>query len=225
MITKRPANTRGFLKLPFIESYRTFSNNSYRNSNYINYSDLEVINDDRVSPGHHVPQHLHKNMEILGYVIEGPCKHIDNKGNNFDIPSGYVQFMSAGSGIRHTEGNDSDHWIRYLQLWIKPSFENSPSTWQYREITREQKLNNFCMIGGNKGGFPIKQEVQIYAGIFTEPFNYQLETHRRYYVYVVLGTGTINDDDFIEGDGYAIENEAELSINSSICEIILFNLR
>ena len=71
MITKRPASSRGHMKESWIETFRTFSNNSYLDFRYMNYSDLQVINDDRVEPGHHVPRHLHQNMEIFGYVEIG----------------------------------------------------------------------------------------------------------------------------------------------------------
>ena len=109
------------MNVGWFETYRSFSNNSYWDTNYINYSILEVINDDRVQPRHFVPVHQHMDMEILGYVINGPCYHNDNLRNILQVPTGSVQHMTAGSGIWHIEGNNSDKPIRYLQIWLRPN--------------------------------------------------------------------------------------------------------
>ena len=121
MLTKRPADTRGNPRLPTISSFRTFSFDGWFNPNYRNYSNLQTINDDRVEPGWHVPEHEHKNMEIFGYVVQGSCRHTDSFGNSVDIPAGAVQRMSTGTGIKHTEGNAGTEQCRYLQLWIRPN--------------------------------------------------------------------------------------------------------
>lgn len=206
-------------------SRRTFSNNSYQDSRFINYSDLEVINDDVLEPGFYVPEHRHANMEILGYVVDGPCEHTDSHGNKYSVPSGTVQFMSTGVGIKHTEGNASDKPIRYLQLWIKPSQFNTQPKWQYRAFSREDKLNKFCPIAGNRGGMGMKQDAQVYAGVFTEDFTYALSDQRKFYLYIVKGSATINEVESSEGDGFAIEGEPLLSITKSDAEILLFDLR
>ena len=132
MIIHRLANTRGNPRASWISSFRTFSFPGYYDENYMNFSDLQTINDDRVEPNGHVPEHEHKNMEIFGYVVEGVCRHTDSHGNVLDIPTGAVQRMSTGIGIKHTEGNASDKQNRYLQLWIRPNvFDTEPiHEWQ-----------------------------------------------------------------------------------------------
>jgi redox-sensitive bicupin YhaK (pirin superfamily) len=222
MIVKRPADTRGIMKKSWIESRRTFSNNDYITLRYPNFSDLEVINDDIVQPGGHVPLHQHKNMDIFGYVVQGPCYHTDNLGNRTTVQSGGVQRMSSGRGIWHTEGNNSDQPIRYLQLWIKPPVEGTQPLYNNYHYTREDKLNKFCCLNKRLG---ILQDARVYAGIFTEPYTQELNPTRRYYLYMVLGTATINGQEAVEGDGFAFTEETTLEINSTESEIILFDLR
>jgi redox-sensitive bicupin YhaK (pirin superfamily) len=218
----RPANTRGHLQAGWIESRRTFSNNSYWDPRYINYSDLEVINDDVVQPGGTVPNHEHKNMEIFGYVVQGPCTHVDNLGNNCVVQSGGVQRMSAGSGIWHTEGNNSTSPIRYLQLWIKPSVENTKPDYSNYTFAQQDRDNKFFDI---TSVLPIQQDVRFYTGVFTENYEFTLKLTRRYYLYVVSGETSINGQASIEGDGYAFEQETQLTITNPNAEIILFDLR
>jgi redox-sensitive bicupin YhaK (pirin superfamily) len=222
MILHRPANTRGNVWQDWINSFRTFSFPGYFNPNYRNFGDIQTINDDRVQPGGHVPEHEHKNMEIFGYVVEGVCRHTDSHGNTLDIPSGAVQRMSTGSGIKHTEGNASDKPNRYLQLWIKPNVFDTEPRHDWHQFTREDKLNKFCDITEK---LPIKQDARLLSGIFTQDFTFQLNNTRRYYLYVVSGSLTINEFSLIEGDGLSFIEENKINlITTSESEIILFDL-
>ena len=222
MIIFRGANTRGWLKVDWIESFRTFSFPSYFDPNYINFSDLQTINDDRVQPGGHVPIHEHKNMEIFGYVVDGVCRHTDSNGNVLDIPAGAVQRMSTGSGISHTEGNASDKPNRYLQLWVKPNVFDTNPIHDWYQFTREDKLNKFCNITEK---LPIKQDTKLLSGIFNQKFEFPIDNTRKYYLYVVLGEITVNNHSLIEGDGLSFIEEHKIDINTETeSEVILFDL-
>jgi redox-sensitive bicupin YhaK (pirin superfamily) len=223
MIIHRPANTRGnFSFNNWLTSFRTFSFPGYFDPKYINFSNLQTINDDRGQSQGFVPDHEHKNMEIFGYVVEGSCRHTDNLGNTFDIPAGAVQRMSAGSGIIHTEGNATDKPNRYMQIWIQPNVLDTEPMYSWHQFTREDKLNKFCDITEK---LPIKQDAKLLSGIFTEDFTFELNTTRKYYLYVVSGEVTINDLPLIEGDGLSFIEENKINItNSKESEIILFDL-
>jgi len=222
MITYRPASTRGHIVAPFIDTRRTFSFPSYYDSRYMNFSDLQTINDDRVQYAWQVPWHEHKNMEIFGYVVEGSSHHVDSLGNDVEVPAGAVQRMSAGKGIYHTEGNTSNIPNRYLQLWIRPNEFDTEPRHDWHQFTREDKLNKFCNITEK---LPIKQDARLLAGIFTVDYNFDINTDRHYYLYVVSNSANINGIDVIEGDGLSFENESNITITNSVdCEIILFDL-
>lgn len=222
MIIHREAHTRGNPSAEWVTSFRTFTFPPYY-SNYKNFSDLRTINDDRVQPNGHVPEHPHKNMEIFGYVVEGVCRHTDSHGKILDIPAGGVQRMSCGTGIRHTEGNASDKPNRYLQLWITPNVNETEPIHEWYQFTREDKLNKFCDITEK---LPIKQDARLLAGIFTQNFTFDLNNGRNYYLYVVSGTSTVNGIPLIEGDGLSFTEEDKIDIiTNTETEIILFDLR
>ena len=64
------------------------------------------------------------------------------------------------------------------------------------------------------------------SGIFTENFSFDLNSSRRYYLYVVSGTSTLNDIPLVEGDGLSFEKENKINIiPNKETEIILFDLR
>lgn len=226
MIKVRHPSTLGHLKEDWIESYRSFSNNSYYDPGYIHYSDLEVINDDRVQPGNLVPIHQHCDMEILGYIVDGGCYHNDNLHNTGIVPAGCVQRMSSGTGIWHTEGNIGDTPIRYLQIWLRPNRHNFPPAWDAVEFTVADKLNRFTKIASQSGPITIHSDASVYAGVFTAGYTHKLAPDRRHYLYVVSGTATVANHAVGELWGMTIEGETELVISNPInCEILLFDLR
>jgi len=189
----------------------------------MNFSDLQTINDDRVQYAWQVPWHEHKNMEIYGYVVEGSSHHVDSLGNDVEVPAGAVQRMSSGRGISHTEGNTSNTPNRYLQLWIRPNETDTEPSHAWHQFSREDKLNQFCNITAH---LPIRQDARLLAGIFTQPFDFELDIGRCYYLYVVAGTAEINEHTVIEGDGMSFEHESAISITDpQQAEIILFDLK
>jgi redox-sensitive bicupin YhaK (pirin superfamily) len=230
----RAACTRGVPpgEPPYLKSKRTFSFPDYYDARYINFSDLQTINDDRMDPHHHVPWHMHKNMEIFGYVVDGFCFHTDSLGNKTNIQGGSVQRMSAGSGISHTEGNSTGKTNRYLQIWIRPNVLNTSPKHEFIFIKRKDKLNTFFNITDH---LPILQDAKFFCGVFTTNFKYELNKERKYYLYVVKGGSCFikTEENLLtclrlaEGDGLSIEKRyfIELYEMKGECEILLFDLR
>ena len=225
MITRRPANTRKHMNPGWIETYRTFSNNTYWDPKYVNFSLLEVINDDRVQPRNCVPIHQHMDMEILGYVVEGECYHNDSLYNILNVPAGGIQRMSAGRGIWHVEGNMGDVPNHYLQIWLRPNKMGVTPNYDMVKFSKEQKLNNFLCVASQTGPMLIHSDAIVHAGIFTQDHSAILDPEKKYYLYIITGSATINGTVSDTGDGYSFEGESKLDITDATdSEMLLFEL-
>jgi redox-sensitive bicupin YhaK (pirin superfamily) len=202
----RPANTRGHLQAGWIESRRTFSNNSYWDPKYMSWGNLRVINDDVQQPGNMVPNHEHKNYDILGYMVEGELEHKDSLGNTVRAVPGQIQHMWCGSSIWHTEASVGTEPARYLQLWITPK-DNLKDTDPYYEII-EKDPNIYGPILVD-----LHQDLTIHAGWLKGRTT--LNTSNAY-LYVVEGSITGSNFTLNEGDGAELDADITADFNAHI---------
>lgn len=90
----------------------------------VGFGVLRVLNDDLVQPRRMFGPHPHRDMEIATYVVEGELTHWhesrDGNSARETLGRGSVQFMTAGTGVTHSEGNDGDSPLRFIQMWINP---------------------------------------------------------------------------------------------------------
>ena len=202
----RPANTRGHLQAGWIESRRTFSNNSYWNPNYMNWGNLRVINDDVQQPGNMVPNHEHRNYDILGYMVEGELEHTDSLGNTARAHPGQIQHMWCGSSIWHTEAAVSTTPARYLQLWITPKPELQNTKPYYEIIAKDPNIYGPIAVD-------LKQDLRIHAGWLKAQTTLPVSNA---YIYII--EGTVKGTDFMlnEGDGAELDANLTAEFNAHI---------
>ena len=81
---------------------------------------LRVMNDDLVQGRRGFGAHGHQNMEILTFVVQGSLTHEDSHGNGETLQRGGLQYMSAGTGVTHSEQNLKEEPLRFVQCWVLP---------------------------------------------------------------------------------------------------------
>src|SRR6188472_3071604 len=144
-IDVRRAATRDATKIDWLDSKHSFSFGQHYDPANTHHGVLLVNNDDIVDPGAGFETHPHRDMEIVTWVLQGSLVHQDSTGHNGVIYPGLAQRMSAGSGILHSEKNDS--WrlggeqhhdpVHFVQMWVVPDEDGLTPGYEQREIDHD----------------------------------------------------------------------------------------
>lgn len=232
MLEIRPSNARGVADFGWLYSQHTFSFGSYFDPEHQGFSDLLVINDDRVQPGMGFGTHSHKDMEIFSYVLEGALAHKDSMGTGSVINPGDVQMMSAGTGVSHSEFNHSrSELVHFLQIWIVPDRKKVEPRYQQVHFLESEKRGCLRLIispDGREDSLSVYQDTKVYAGLFhtDESAELALGADRYAYTHVARGSVKINGVQLDEGDGARIRQEQKLTFSGgNAAEVLVFDLR
>jgi redox-sensitive bicupin YhaK (pirin superfamily) len=187
---------------------------------------LRVINEDIVAGGKGFDTHPHRDMEIITYIIEGQLEHKDSMGNTTIINPGEVQYMCAGTGIRHSEYNpQSDVPVHLLQIWILPDQTGYTPSYDQKNFNGEFILA--VSNDGRNGSIKIHQNVNLFAikSNVAGDKKYQV-TNTQQWIQVISGSVKINDTVLQPGDGAGIINESELNLSwQRNSEFLLFDMK
>ncbi len=231
MIAIRRSDERGHADHGWLDTWHTFSFADYYDPRFMGFSELRVINEDRVAPGTGFPTHAHRDMEIVTYVLEGALEHRDSLGTGSVIRPGEVQRMSAGTGVRHSEYNASKtEPVHLLQIWIEPSAPGVAPSYEQKTIPDADKRGRLRLIAspdGRDGSVTIHQDARIYASVLDagDKVEHAAAPGRRLWLQIARGAVTANGQWLGQGDGAAIVDERALIIAGvEPAEIILFDL-
>ena len=81
------------------------------------------------------PDHPHRGFETVTYMLAGRMRHGDNKGNTGDLGAGSVQWMTAGSGLIHSEMPQQEEGLMWgFQLWVNLPAADKMTAPRYQDI-------------------------------------------------------------------------------------------
>ncbi|MPM34790.1 Quercetin 2,3-dioxygenase [bioreactor metagenome] len=212
MIRKIESKNMGSSNLGWLKSIFHFSFAEYYNPKNINFGVLRVINDDLINPHTGFDTHPHRDMEIISYVVQGALTHGDSMGNKSTLNRGHIQYMSAGTGVYHSEHNLGEDVTRLLQIWILPDKRDyKPNYGEYRFPWEERKNKWLHMVSGKHGEAPIKinQDVNFSALELeeNEEIEYEIKEGRQGYLVQIEGEGIINGITLSRSDAMEIIEE------------------
>lgn len=231
MITIRPGNERGHFDHGWLDTYHTFSFADYRDSKFMGFRSLRVINEDRVAPGQGFGKHPHRDMEIITYVLSGELEHRDSLGNGAVIRPGDVQYMAAGVGVEHSEFNPSTTQpVHLMQIWIRPDRKGAPAHYEQRRFPSLSNAGELTLLASpdaRDGSIQINQDALVYAATLGPglTISHAIAAGRGAWLQVLRGGVYLNHNSLVAGDGASIVDEPELAITAtSESDFLLFDL-
>lgn len=230
MITIRKSDERGHANHGWLDSYHTFSFADYYDPAHTHFRSLRVINEDFVAPKMGFGMHPHRDMEIITYVVDGALRHRDSMGNTAVMRGGDVQRITAGTGIQHSEVNDSaTDPVHLLQIWIMPDLKNAKPTYAEKSFAKVKpgQLHLITSKTGRDGSIPINQNADLYVGKLTagQSLQHAFAEGRHGWLQVIEGELDANGHKLANGDAVAVSNMNNLAISAPQgAHFLLFDL-
>lgn len=205
------ADERGIAEHGWLHSRFSFSFADYHNRERMGFGALRVINDDIIEPSGGFGMHPHRDMEIITIVIKGSLEHKDSEGNHGIITAGQIQYMSAGSGVHHSEFNpSSSERVELFQIWIHPHVKGLFPRYEQRDFPDLDTFNQWVMIvssDGRDGSMPIRQDASIMTARLEAGHTLVSDPIKKWHGRIILVV-----DGEINACGYILKRRDELQV-------------
>lgn len=231
MIRVRPSDERGFADHGWLQARHTFSFAGYHDPRHMGFRVLRVINEDRVAAGQGFGTHPHQDMEIFTWILDGALEHKDNLGNGSVIRPGDAQWMSAGTGVTHSEFNPQpDAPTHLLQIWILPDRRGRTPDYAEKHFPQEQRDGRLCLLASPDGAeesLRWGQDARLWAATLAEgqAVEQSFGPGRHAWIQVTRGGLRVNGTELSAGDGAAVSEETTLKLEAKEdVDFLLFDL-
>lgn len=214
------ADTRGHDYHDWLDSKKTFSFGDYYNPRRMGFGALRVLNDDILPGGKGFGRHPHDNMEIISIPLKGSLKHEDSAGNKAIAAAGALQVMHAGSGLFHSEYNNSQEEVaEFLQIWLYPETLNTPPRYTLGDLPADAakgRLHTF-IAPDSPDSIYVRKDVWFSTGRFTHGASFTYPLHlpeNGVYAFVISGRFSIDGKALEARDGLGIWDTAGIEVKA-----------
>ena len=229
----------------WLKSRFHFSFAEYHNPSNSRFGVMRVMNDDLVQPKRGFGTHPHRDMEIITYIVDGSLTHQDSMGSKESLGRGSIQFMTAGTGVQHSEFNHGENPLRFIQTWIMPRERSLTPNYGSYDAPKDcaAKKNTVQYLASDTSNTsadtPVKvnQDVDTHAAELElgKSVSLDLARGRQAYMLCIEGTLEVNgktlskyDAAEIHGDGTPLEVKAtgvEPTENGEVAHFLMFSMK
>jgi quercetin 2,3-dioxygenase len=242
-IDVRRAGGRFTTRLSWLDSRHSFSFGRHYDAANTHFGLLMVSNDDVVTAGSGFETHPHRDMEIVTWVLEGSLVHQDSRGHSGVIYPGLAQRMSAGTGILHSEKNDSwrltgapEHStpVRFVQMWVLPDERGARPGYEQLDIGAELARGGLVTVASGMpahtdgGAIRIRQrDAALHAARLAAGERIALPDAPYAHLYLARGSGELEGAGRLEaGDAVRLTGaEGQRFVAGEATEVLIWEMR
>ena len=212
---------RFFADNGWLKTYHSFSFADYYDPANLNWGALRVFNDDVIAAATGFPTHAHRDMEIVTYVLAGELEHRDSMGNHGIVEPGGIQYMSAGTGVRHSEYNHSaESPLHLVQMWVLPGKYGEAPSYGEMQYTTGDRMNRWLTVASGQASAPsetkLTQDASLHvARIERSHVDYRFARDRYGFLFVADGDVEANGESLSAGDAVRMSGVPELRVSGT----------
>lgn len=194
-IEVRRAAERYLTEIDGRSTAHSFSFGAHYDPNNLDFGAIIAHNDELLEVGAGYPDHLHRDTEIVTWVLTGALRHRDDLGHDQVVVPGQVQVLSAGSGVTHAEINAASTPTRFIQTWLRPDATSTAPEYHVESVIEG---DGWTVLAG-PGGVPLHTTgATLYLGRCVED-TLALPRAPRLHVFVTDGALTIGEREIRAG--------------------------
>ena len=223
------AADRAFFDFGWLRTHHSFSFADYFDPANTNWGALRVFNDDTVAPGQGFPTHPHRDMEIVTYVLSGELEHRDSLGSHGVVEPGGIQYVSAGTGVRHSEFNHSrERDVHFVQMWVLPRKRGETPAYGQRAFAEDERRGRWLVVAGGEPGVAAPVELRADATLRVAKLEgaalaHEFDPARYGFLFVAAGEIEANGKRLSAGDAVRIHGLRDLEVRGT-GELVLWDV-
>ena len=149
-LTLLRAGERFRTSAPGRETWHAFSFGGHYDPRRTGFGLLLASNEDRLDPGGGYDPHEHRAVEIVTWVLDGLLRHDDDHGHSGDLGPGWVQSLSAGTGVSHSEHAGADQPAHLLQMWLTTDAPGQPPAYARCDVSGALAAGGWVALAGGR---------------------------------------------------------------------------
>ncbi|MEA2721399.1 MAG: quercetin 2,3-dioxygenase [Candidatus Eremiobacteraeota bacterium] len=223
------ASERASFDHGWLLTHHSFSFADYFDPDNQSWGALRVFNDDTVAAGQGFGTHPHRDMEIITYVLRGEVEHRDSLGHHGVVPPGGIQYISAGTGVRHSEFNHSkERDVHFVQMWVLPRSNGEPPAYGQHAFGEDERRNRWLVAASGQSGVqaPVALRADAtlrVAKLENGALTYAFDPARYGFLFVGDGEIVANGERLTAGDAVRMRGVNELAVSGS-GELVLWDV-
>jgi hypothetical protein len=225
----RRSGERFATKIGWLDSKHSFSFGRHHDPTNTHHGLLLVSNDDVVRGGSGFDTHPHQDMEIVTWVLSGELEHQDSERNRGIIYPGLAQRMSAGTGIWHSEMNNSGTTdVHFVQMWVLPDTPRIDPGYEQLDINAELAKGGLVPIASGQGhdaAISIRQrDAVLWGGRLRPGETVAVPDDRHVHVFVPIGSADLDEQRLDTGDAARLTaaGERRLTAGPDGAEVLIW---
>ena len=213
----------------WLQTHHGFSFADYYDPKNENWGALRVFNDDTVQAGRGFGEHPHRDMEIVTYVLRGELEHQDSLGHHGVVPRGGVQYMSAGTGVRHSEFNHSaERDVHFVQMWVMPKTTGDAPAYGQRTFDESERTDRWLVVASGEAAVEapirLRQTATLRVARLTgASLDLPLGEGRLGYLFVAEGSLVVNGETLAAGDSIRATGAQRFAL-SGAAEVVAWDV-
>jgi redox-sensitive bicupin YhaK (pirin superfamily) len=214
------SDQRAFNDIGWLQTYWLFSFAEYYDPENVRHGKLRVFNDDYIKPKTGFPMHPHEEMEIISILLDGEMVHEDTMGNKTIIQKNDVQRMTAGTGLYHSEKNQSDAPVHFYQIWIKPDTKGLVPSYDQKNFDPALWQNRLGLLASDNPG-KTSVSLNTRAAVYRcridgdRPVRHTPKPGWKTFIYLIKGEMEINGIKAEKNDQARIGDETDLFMKTA----------